>query len=341
MQTLNILENFDLRAMGHNSPEYIHTVAEAIKLSFGDSRSLLRRPRLLTIPIDGLLSKEYAAERARLIDPAKAYPAQPEGGDPWRYSKKARGSNGAQGSNGLPAASDPATADASAKEGTTHVSAMDKHGNMVCGTISGGAFAKSVFFPEIGCALSTRIEMFNCEEGHPNVVEPGKRPRTTLINYIIRKNGQPVMTVGCPGGDNQAQANVQLMLNVILFGMNPQQAVEAPRFATQSNVNSFFPHVYHPGGLTWSTLSRRPLPKNCERWGTGSPALWTAAWALRCLFGTRHRPPQHWRRPASRLLRHRAVGRAFDKLCPAATELSGASTATVFGGRLESLPLLS
>ena len=249
MQTLNMLENYDLRAMGHNSPAYIHTVAEAIKLSFGDREAHYGDPDFSTIPIDGLLSKEYASERARLIDLETAYPAQPEAGDPWRYSSKSRGSNGAHGSNGLPAASDPATADTSARDGTTHVSAMDKQGNMVCGTISGGAFAKSVFFPELGCALSTRIEMFNCEEGHPNVVEPGKRPRTTLVNYIISKDGQPVMTVGCPGGDNQAQANVQLMLNVILFGMDPQQAVEAPRFSTQSNVNSFYPHVYHPGRL--------------------------------------------------------------------------------------------
>jgi len=249
MQTLNMLENYDLRAMGHNSPAYIHTVAEAIKLSFGDREAHYGDPDFSTIPIDGLLSKEYAAERARLIDLETAYPAQPEAGDPWRYSSKSRGSNGVHNSNGLPAASDPATADASARDGTTHVSAMDKQGNMICGTISGGAFAKSVFFPELGCALSTRIEMFNCEEGHPNVVEPGKRPRTTLVNYIISKDGQPVMTVGCPGGDNQAQANVQLMLNVILFGMDPQQAVEAPRFSTQSNVNSFYPHVYHPGRL--------------------------------------------------------------------------------------------
>ncbi len=254
MQTLNMLERFDLRAMGHNSPAYIHTVAEAIKLGFGDREAHYGDPDFSTIPIDGLLSKEYAAERARLIDLETAYPAQPEGGDPWRYSKKSRGPNvhgngGAHGSNGLPAPSDPATADASAKEGTTHVSAMDRQGNMVCGTISGGAFGKSVFFPVLGCALSTRIEMFNCEDGHPNVVEPGKRPRTTLVNYIISKDGQPVMTVGCPGGDNQTQANVQLMLNVILFGMDPQQAVETPRFATQSNVNSFYPHVYHPGRL--------------------------------------------------------------------------------------------
>ena len=249
MQTLNMLERFDLQAMGYNSPAYIHTVAEAIKLSFGDREAHYGDPDFSTIPIDGLLSKEYAAERAKLIDLETAYPAQPEGGDPWRYSKKSRGSNGASGSNILPAPSDPATADESAREGTTHVSAMDRYGNMVCGTISGGVFAKSVFFPELGCTLSTRIEMFNCEEGHPNVVEPGKRPRTTLVNYIISKDGKPVMTVGCPGGDNQAQANVQLMLNVILFGMDPQQAVEAPRFATQSNVNSFYPHVYHPGRL--------------------------------------------------------------------------------------------
>ena len=244
MQTLNMLENFDLKAMGHNSPAYIHTVIEAIKLAFGDREAYYGDPDFSTIPIDGLLSKEYAAERAKLIDPARAYPAQPEGGDPWRYSKRSRSSNGA---HGLPAATDPATVDTSARDGTTHVSVLDKQGNMVCGTISGGAFAKSVFFPELGCALSTRIEMFNNDEGHPNVVEPGKRPRTTLINYIISRNGQPVMTVGCPGGDNQAQANVQLMLNVLVFGMDPQQAVEAPRFSTMSNVNSFYPHVYHPG----------------------------------------------------------------------------------------------
>ena len=247
MQSLNILENFDLKSMGHNSPAYIHTVIEAIKLAFGDREAHYGDPDFSTIPIDGLLSKEYAAERAKLIDPARAYPAQPDGGDPWRYSKRSRGTYGVHGSNGVPGASDPSTVDTSARDGTTHVSVLDKQGNMVCGTISGGAFAKSVFFPDLGCALSTRIEMFNCDEGHPNVVEPGKRPRTTLINYIISKNGQPVMTVGCPGGDNQAQANIQLMLNVILFGMDPQQAVEAPRFSTMSNVNSFYPHVYHPG----------------------------------------------------------------------------------------------
>jgi gamma-glutamyltranspeptidase/glutathione hydrolase len=244
VQTLNILENFDLKAMDHNSPAYIHTVAEALKLSFGDREAFYADPNYATIPLDGLLSKEYAAQRAQLIDPEGAYPAQAPAGDPWQFSKHS-------GSTPTPVMSEPALAVAnpSAADGTTHVSVLDKSGNLVCGTISGGSFAKSVFFPDLGCALSTRIEMFNCEPGHPNVVEPGKRPRTTLVNYIVARNGQPVMTFGCPGGDNQVQANVQLMLNSLVFGMDPQQAVEAPRFSTASNVNSFYPHVYYPGQL--------------------------------------------------------------------------------------------
>ncbi len=245
MQTLNMLEHFDLQALGHNSPEYIHTVAEALKLAFGDREAFYGDPNFAVVPIDGLLSKEYAAERMQLIDPEGAYIGQRPPGDPWKYSAR----SGSGGWQVMAPVTNGSHADGSAREGTTHVSVLDRHGNMVCGTISGGAFAKSAFFPELGAALSTRIEMFNCDEGHPNVVEPGKRPRTTLINYIAKKNGQPVMTIGCPGGDNQAQANVQLVLNTVIFGMDPQQAVEAPRFSTQNNVNSFYPHVYYPGRL--------------------------------------------------------------------------------------------
>ena len=130
MQTLNMLENFDLKSMGHNSPQYIHTVIEALKLAFGDREAHYGDPDFSVIPIDGLLSKEYAAERAMLIDPVKAYPAQPDGGDPWRYSRKSRGGNGAHGGNSVPTASDPSALDTSARDGTTHVSVLDKQGNM-------------------------------------------------------------------------------------------------------------------------------------------------------------------------------------------------------------------
>ena len=246
MQALNMLNHFDLRGLGHNTPAYIHTITEVMKLAFADREAFYGDPDFAAVPIDGLLSKQYAEERALLVDSGMAQGELPPHGDPWRFSKASpqivseTPMVAAGGSDGAGGGSD---------DGTTHVAALDRQGNMVCGTISGGSFAKSVFFPELGCTLSTRIEMFNCEEGHPNVVEPGKRPRTTLVNYILSKDGRPEMTIGCPGGDNQVQANLQLILNVLVFGMDPQQAVEAPRFATQSVPNSFYPHVYFPGRL--------------------------------------------------------------------------------------------
>ena len=244
MQALNILENFDLRAMGHNSTAYIHTVSQAVNLAFADREVYYGDPDFATVPIDGLLSKEYARERAILIDSSRAIPELPASGDPWKYSAL----------SGTPAAArEPVAAagdgDGGADSGTTHISSIDRDGNLVCATPSGGGFAKSVFFPELGCALSTRIEMFNFEDGHPNRLEPRKRPRTTLVNYMVSKDGVPVMTVGCPGGDHQAQANMQLVLNSVLWGMNPQEAVEAPRFASQGVRNSFYPHTYYPGQL--------------------------------------------------------------------------------------------
>lgn len=241
MQALNILENFDLRAMGHNSTTYIHTVSQALNLAFADRQAYYGDPDFSDIPIDGLLSKDYARARASMIDPARAFAETPTPGNPWEYSS-ASGSPRVQDKEGQ-------SEQNSDQSGTTHISVIDREGNMIAATPSGGSFSKSVFFPELGCALSTRMEMLNFQDGHPNRLEPGKRPRTTLINYIVSKDGVPVMTVGCPGGDHQAQANLQLILNSLLWGMNPQAAVEAPRFASNNVVNSFYPHSYYPGQL--------------------------------------------------------------------------------------------
>ncbi len=244
LQALNILENFDLKEMGHNSTAYIHTVSQAVNLAFADREAYYGDPDFAVVPIDGLLSKEYARERAAMIGRNRAFNGLPSPGDPWRYSSL----------SGTPANAPelaPTTSGAGVgpESGTTHISVIDRDGNMVCATPSGGSFGKSVFFPELGCALSTRIEMFNFKDGHANRLEPRKRPRTTLVNYIVSKDGVPVMMTGCPGGDHQAQANLQLMLNMLLWDMNPQEAVEAPRFASQSVTNSFYPHTYYPGQL--------------------------------------------------------------------------------------------
>ena len=226
MQALGMLSTLDLKVLGHNSARYIHVVSESLKLAFADRERYYGD--VPTVPLAALLSPGYLAERAALIRPDRAIPAAPPAGAP-RIAD--------------------APSVAAAVDGTTHIAAIDGQGNMIALTPSGGVFRKSAFSPALGCTLSTRSEMFVLEDGHPNALAPGKRPRTTLVSYFICDDGVPLMTVGCPGGDDQAQANLQIILNLLLFGMNPQQAVEAPRFATQTLVNSFYPRVYKPGQL--------------------------------------------------------------------------------------------
>jgi gamma-glutamyltranspeptidase / glutathione hydrolase len=245
LQALAVLETFDLRAMGHNSPRYIHVVTEALKLAFADRERYYGDAGDGGASIGPLLDPVYARERAALIRMESAAPELPPPGDPRRRGG-AGAAPGARASGAGAAVPAPAVP---THDGTTHIAAIDRHGNMICLTPSGGVFRKSAFVPELGCTLSTRSEMFVLEEGHPNALAPGKRPRTTLVSYLICEGGAPIMTIGCPGGDDQAQADLQLVLNVLIFGMNPQQAVEAPRFSTQTLVNSFYPRVYRPGQL--------------------------------------------------------------------------------------------
>ena len=236
MQGLGMLATIDLRALGHNSARYVHVVTEALKLAFADrERYYGDEP---DVPLAALLDPAYARERAGLIRMDRAMPAAPPAGE-------LRGAASSFAGRGTAAAG----ASSAATDGTTHVAAIDREGNLICLTPSGGVFRKSAFAPELGCTLSTRSEMFVLEDGHPNGLAPGKRPRTTLVSYLICEDGVPTTTVGCPGGDDQAQADLQIVLNLLVFGMNPQQAVEAPRFSTQTLVNSFYPRVYRPGQL--------------------------------------------------------------------------------------------
>jgi gamma-glutamyltranspeptidase/glutathione hydrolase len=242
MQALGMLATFDLRALGHNSARYIHVIAEALKLAFADrERHYGDREDALAGIVD-LLAPAYLQGRAALIRVDRAAAEAPAPGDPRRR-------DGAGRSAGATAGARATGVSAAAADGTTHIAAIDREGNMVCLTPSGGVFRKSAFAPELGCTLSTRSEMFVLEDDHPNGLVPGKRPRTTLVSYLICEGGVPTMTVGCPGGDDQSQADLQLVLNLLVFGMNPQQAVEAPRFSTQTLVNSFYPRVYRPGQL--------------------------------------------------------------------------------------------
>src|SRR5881628_3855125 len=242
MQALGMLATFDLRGLGHNSARYIHVVSEALKLAFADRERYYGDREDALASIGDLLAPAYLKERAALIRSDRAAAEAPAPGDP-------RHLGGAARSTGATAGVRTTGVSAAAADGTTHIAAIDREGNMICLTPSGGVFRKSAFAPELGCTLSTRSEMFVLEDEHPNGLVQGKRPRTTLVNYLICEGGVPTMTVGCPGGDDQSQADLQLVLNLLIFGMNPQQAVEAPRFSTQTLVNSFYPRVYRPGQL--------------------------------------------------------------------------------------------
>src|SRR5579859_7556236 len=232
IEALNLLEGYDLHSMGHNSPEYLHTVVEAVKLAFADRDRYYGDPKFSRIPEEILLSKDYAADRRKLIDPAHA-------------SMEHR-----PGSFGIPLQMEKAsTASRIPAHDTTCVNVVDRHGNVFSATPS-GAWLPSVIADDTGVPFSSRMQSFVLTPGHPNQVAPGKRPRVTLSPTIVLKDGKPFLALSTPGGDNQDQALLQVLLNIIEFGMSSQEAVEAPRFQTEHFYSSFGNHEFTPGRLS-------------------------------------------------------------------------------------------
>ena len=231
LEALNILEGYDLRAMGHNSPEYLHIVVEAAKLAFADRDRYYGDPKFSEIPEQTLLSKEYATGRRKLIDPQHASMEHRPGsfGEPQRMPTTSNGSHGSV-------------------QDTTCVNVVDRMGNVFSATPS-GAWLPSVIAGDTGVPFGTRLQTLLLTPGHPNQLQPGKRPRVTLSPTIVLKDGQPFLALSTPGGDNQDQALLQVLLNIIDFGMPPQEAVEAPRFQTEHFYSSFAFHEFVPGKL--------------------------------------------------------------------------------------------
>ena len=241
LEMLNILEGLDLRSMKHNSADYIHTLVETMKLAFADRDHYYGDPDFAKVPGNELLAKDYAATRRGLIDPLHASLEQ-RPGDP--VNRKALPTLNPQ--PGLTGAS--RVPEAERANDTTCVDVIDKDGNMFSATPS-GAWLPAVVAGDTGVLLGQRLQSFLLEAGHPNRLEPGKRPRVTLSPTLVLKDGKPFMVLSTPGGDNQDQSLVQILLNVIEFGMNVQEAVEAPRFQTLHLVSSFDDHRFNPGVL--------------------------------------------------------------------------------------------
>jgi gamma-glutamyltranspeptidase/glutathione hydrolase len=271
IEVLNLLEGYDLKKMGQNSPEYIHTITEALKLGFADRDRFYGDPDFVKIPTQQLLSKDYAAMRRSLIDGQNASLSQ-RPGDPTNM-KPLLASASQISYNAAPVPEIEKAND------TTCVNVIDRNGNMFSATPS-GAWLPAVVAGDTGVLMGQRLQSALTDPNSPNVVAPGKRPRITLTPTLVLKDGEPFMVLSTPGGDNQDQGLLQVLLNVIEFGMNPQEAVEAPRFDTQHYVSSFDNHEFLPGLL--NVESRIPVEvinqlnsrghklKIQSAWGTGS-----------------------------------------------------------------------
>jgi gamma-glutamyltranspeptidase/glutathione hydrolase len=223
--------------MKFNSAEYIHTLAEALKLAYADRDTWYGDPKFNKVPAERLLSKEYATERRRLIGTRASLDFRP--GSP----------------DGVPA-NHPSEVeivrvkidDELMARDTTCVNAMDKDGVVFSATPS-GSWLPSVIAGDTGIPLTQRAQSFLLVPGHPNELAGGKRPRVTLSPTLVTHHGKPFLALSTPGGDNQDQSLLQLFLNVVEFGMNSQEAAEAARFQTRHLVSSFDNHAMNPGDL--------------------------------------------------------------------------------------------
>jgi gamma-glutamyltranspeptidase/glutathione hydrolase len=275
VETLNLLDGYDLKAMGHNSADYIHTLTESLKLALADRDRYYGDPDFAKIPTAELLSKDYARLRRSLIEKEHASLAQ-QPGDPQNMKAVLAGIPVAAGR----ASTVPAVERAN---DTTCVNVVDKDGNLFSATPS-GAWLPAVVAGDTGVLMGQRLQSALTDPKSPNVVAPGKRPRITLTPTLVLKGGEPFMVLSTPGGDNQDQALLQVLLNIIEFGMNAQEAVEAARFDTQHYVSSFDDHEFLPGSLniesrvderTIAELKARGHKVNVQSaWGTlSSPTV--------------------------------------------------------------------
>lgn len=240
VQSLNLLEPFDLKALSHNSADYIHTVIEALKLALADRDRYYGDPKFVKVPGAELLSKHYANLRRPLIEKERASLAQ-QPGDPLKMKAVLATTQFINQRQSRVPANERAN-------DTTCVNVIDKDGNLFSATPS-GAWLPAVVAGDTGVLMGQRLQSAMTDPNSPNVVAPGKRPRITLTPTLVVKDGQPFMVLSTPGGDNQDQALLQVLLNIIEFGMNPQEAVEAARFDTQHYVSSFDDHEFLPGTL--------------------------------------------------------------------------------------------
>lgn len=286
-QIFQMLNGVDLAALGHNSPDYIHTLTEYLKLTFADREAFVADPEFVSVPTAGLLDPHYLEARRNLVNPNQAFAEMPPAGDPMGNPTRSGDLNGKNQatSNAYDSSqnSDPHQLGDPGSADTSYVAVIDRFGNMFSATPSDTS-ADTVIIPGTGIAPSSRGSQSRGTSSSINAVAPGKRPRLTPNPALAIKDGKPLLAFGTPGGDVQIQVMVQVFMNAYVFGMDIQSAVEAPRFSTYSFPSSFAPNLYHPGLLmveesvpdeTFNELIKRG--HKAERWEDGT---WKAGGVL-------------------------------------------------------------
>ncbi len=250
LQQLALLRHFDLAAMDPSGADFVHTIVECAKLAFADREAYYGDPNFVSVPLGVLLSAEYNAGRARLVGAEASLELRP-GQVPGHLARVDR--EAAQRAELLapaPGAGEPTVARLGVVGADTcHLDVIDREGNMVSATPSGGWLQSSPVIPELGFCMGTRGQMFWLSPDLPNGLAPGKRPRTTLSPSFALKDGKPWMAFGTPGGEQQDQWSLTFFLRMVHHGLTIQQAIDTPSFHTEHWPSSFWPRVARPGKL--------------------------------------------------------------------------------------------
>jgi gamma-glutamyltranspeptidase/glutathione hydrolase len=269
LQQLALLAGDDLKALGHNSAEYLHLLIESAKLAFADREAYYGDPLFDKVPLDVLLSPAYTAKRRDLIGRDACPHFRPGdaglGVPPYATFNVQEDNRKALQVAGR-AVRDLGLGHSHVGD-TTHLDAVDRQGNMVAATPSGGWLADSPVIPGLGFPLGSRGQMFYLNAARPNALAPHKRPRATLTPSLVTRGGKPFMVFGTPGGDGQDQWTLQFFLNHVVFGMNLQEALDAPTITCVHFPSSFYPRPAYPNRVEVEGRVDAAVLKGLERKG--------------------------------------------------------------------------
>jgi gamma-glutamyltranspeptidase/glutathione hydrolase len=284
LQQLALLDGYDLDRMDPVGPDFVHLVTEAAKLAFADREAFYGDPNFVEVPTERLLSADYAAERRALIADRASDQLRPGAipgyGGPVDYESAIAAFGGAAGFDPI-GGGEPTTLGTLGQTrpgDTCHLDVVDRAGNMVSATPSGGWLHSSPIIPELGLCLGSRAQMFWLEEGLPASLAPGKRPRSTLTPSLAMRDGKPWLAFGTPGGDYQDQWSVTFFLHHLHHGMNLQEAIDCPMFHTDHMPSSFWPRTAQPASLSLEARFPEKTIRELER--RGHKVTVTEPWSL-------------------------------------------------------------